>query len=82
MISIMVVALSVPTGLILRDTIDAWSRTPHELPLDHLNVPWYSFIAGAVFAMLSFMVLDWVIRRIQGRERCQRVTVRTLSGLF
>ncbi|MFQ6075236.1 MAG: ArsR/SmtB family transcription factor [Candidatus Bathyarchaeia archaeon] len=65
LLSAVVIALSIPAGLVLRYIIDLWSRSEHEIPIDHTNIPWYSFVAGVFFASVSFYVLDWLLAMIR-----------------
>ena len=63
-----IIALSVPAGLTVQHIITLYGGPPHELPIDHAYIPLYVFIAGTIFAIMSFVVIDWFIKTVRGKR--------------
>ena len=56
---LVVLALSFPAGLVVQHIVTLYGGPPHELPIDHAYIPLYVFIAGVIFAILTFVVIEW-----------------------
>jgi DNA-binding transcriptional ArsR family regulator len=56
---LVVLALSFPAGLVVQRIVTLYGGPPHELPIDHAYIPLYIFIAGVIFAILTFVILEW-----------------------
>jgi DNA-binding transcriptional ArsR family regulator len=57
---LLVLALSFPAGLVVQHIVTLYGGPPHELPIDHAYIPFYVFIAGVIFAILTFAVIEWL----------------------
>jgi DNA-binding transcriptional ArsR family regulator len=56
---LVVLALSFPAGLVVQHIVTLYGGPPHELPIDHAYIPLYVFMAGVIFAILTFVILEW-----------------------
>jgi len=65
---LIIVALSIPAGLTVQHIITLYGGPPHELPIDHAYIPLYVFVAGAIFAMMTLVVVEWFIKSIRKRK--------------
>jgi DNA-binding transcriptional ArsR family regulator len=55
--SFVVVLLSIPVGLLLRELIIQFLADPHEVTINPLNLTFYTFVAGVLFAVLILLFL-------------------------
>jgi len=65
---LIIVALSIPAGLTVQHIITLYGGPPYELPIDHAYIPLYVFIAGTIFAMMAFVVVDWFIKTVREKR--------------
>lgn len=65
---LIIVALSIPVGLTVQYIITLHGGPPYELPIDHAYIPLYVFIAGTIFAIMLFVVVDWFIKTVRGKR--------------
>ena len=66
---LIIVALSIPAGLIVQHVVTLYGGPPYELPIDHAYIPLYIFIAGTIFAIMSFIVVNWLIKTVKGKRK-------------
>ncbi|MFX1476156.1 MAG: ArsR/SmtB family transcription factor [Promethearchaeota archaeon] len=53
--SFIAVLLSIPVGLLLRELIIQFLADPHEITINPLNLTFYTFVAGVLFAVLILL---------------------------
>ncbi len=73
---LVVLALSFPAGLVVQHIVTLYGGPPHELPIDHAYIPLYVFMAGVIFAILTFVVIEWfrkVMRNKSGKNLAPRM---------
>jgi len=62
---LVILALSIPAGLVVQYIVTLYGGPPHELPIDHAYIPLYIFVAGTIFAIMAFVVIKWFIKTIK-----------------
>jgi hypothetical protein len=66
---LLIVALSIPAGLIIQHIITLYGGPPYELPIDHAYIPLYTFMAGVIFAILTLIVIEWLIKAMRSKRK-------------
>lgn len=66
---LVILALSIPAGLVVQHIVTLYGGPPHELPIDHAYIPLYIFMVGAIFAIMAFVVIKWFIKTIKPKVR-------------
>jgi len=59
---LIILALSIPAGLVVHHIVTLYGGPPHELPIDHAYIPLYVFVAGTIFAIIAFVAVKWFIK--------------------
>jgi DNA-binding transcriptional ArsR family regulator len=62
---LLIIVLSIPVGLIIQHMITLYGGPPYELPIDHAYIPLYTFMAGVIFAILTFIVIKWLSKAMR-----------------
>lgn len=65
---LVILALSIPAGLVVQHIVTLYGGPPHELPIDHAYIPLYVFIAGTIFAIMVFVVIKWFVKTIKTKS--------------
>jgi DNA-binding transcriptional ArsR family regulator len=66
---LVVLALSFPAGLVVQHIVTLYGGPPHELPIDHAYIPLYIFISGAIFAIITFIIIEWFIKAMRNKRK-------------
>jgi len=59
---LVILALSIPAGLVVQHIVTLYGGPPHELPIDHAYIPLYVFVAGTIFAIIAFIAVKWFFK--------------------
>jgi len=62
---LLILALSIPAGLVVQHIVTLYGGPPHELPLDHAYIPLYVFMAVTIFAIMAFVLFKWFIKAVK-----------------
>jgi DNA-binding transcriptional ArsR family regulator len=65
---LVILALSIPAGLVVQHIVTLYGGPPHELPIDHAYIPLYVFMTGTIFAIMAFVVMKWFIKTIKAKS--------------
>jgi len=65
---LVILALSIPAGLVVQHVVTLYGGPPHELPIDHAYIPLYVFIAGSLFAIIAFVAVKWFIKLLKQKD--------------
>jgi len=66
---LIILALSIPAGLTVQYIVALYGGPPYELPIDHAYIPLYIFIAGTIFAIMTFVIVEWFIKTIRNKRK-------------
>ena len=62
---LIILALSIPAGLVVQHIVTLYGGPPHELPIDHAYIPLCVFMAGTIFAIMAFVTIKCFIKTMK-----------------
>ena len=69
---LIIIALSIPAGFFIQYMVMLYGGPPHELPIEHTYIPLYAFMAGVIFAIMVFVVVEfveWFIKTVRSERK-------------